>query len=81
MPVEFVYLYTQSLRQIQLNRHVDTTMMSAMQQATYKRFTVAFRGDKMHITLARSQGPITIVVPASHFERWCLRLLRSEALS
>jgi|GEM_PF-4102328 hypothetical protein len=52
-----------------------------MQQITYNRVTIAFDGDQAVITFAGASGPITVRIPAAQLERWCLRMLRQEALA
>lgn len=45
------------------------------------RISIAIDGDEAVITFAGAAGPITIRIPASQLERWCMRMLRQEALA
>lgn len=53
----------------------------SMQQITHNRITIAFDGDQAVITFAGASGPITVRIPAAQLERWCMRMLRQEALA
>lgn len=52
-----------------------------MPQITYNRVTIAIDGDQAVITFAGASGLITVRIPASQLERWCLKMLRQEALA
>lgn len=52
-----------------------------MDSITIGRISIAIDGDEAVIVFVGASGPVTVRIPASQLERWCMRILRQEALA